>query len=54
MKVYERVCHEDSPSILVNLCQTIPKVWFWKMVVRQILSWEIYSCILFLRAAQGS
>jgi len=31
--------------LLVNLYQTIPKVWLWKMVVRDILSWKVYACI---------
>ena len=30
VKVYERACHRYN---LVNLYQTIPKVWLWKMVV---------------------
>jgi len=32
----------------------IPKVWLWIMVVRQTLGWEVYSCILFQRAARKS
>jgi len=43
----------DPRYLLVNLYQTIP-VWLWKMVVRQCLSWEVHSCILFERAARGS
>ena len=48
------VMKTDPRYVLVNLYQTIPKVWLWKMVVRQLLSCEVYSCILFQRAARGS
>ena len=44
----------DPWYLLANSYQTIPQVRLWKMVVRQILSWEAYSCILFQRAARGS
>ena len=44
----------DPLYLLVNLYQTIPKVCSWKMVVRHFLSWDVYSCILFQRAARGS
>jgi len=54
MKVYERACHEDPRYLLVIFYQTISKVWLWKMVVRQILSWQVYSCILCQRTARGS
>ena len=40
--------------LLVNLYQTIPKVWLLQMVEGHILSWEAHSCILFQRAARGS
>jgi len=35
----------DPRYLLANLYQTISKVWLLKMVVRQILSWEVYACI---------
>ena len=49
-----RAMMTDPRYLLVNLHQTIPKVWLWKMVVRHILTWEVYSCILFQHAARGS
>ena len=55
MRVYEGRAMKTYPRyLLVNLFQTIIKVWLWKMVVGHILSWGVYSCILFQRAAQGS
>jgi len=45
----------DPQYLLINFyLLTISKVWLWKMVVQQILSWEVCSCILFQRAARGS
>jgi len=44
----------DHRYLLVNLYQTIPKVWLWKMVVCHFLSFEVYSCILFECAARVS
>jgi len=49
-----RVMNTDPRYLLANLYQTIPKVWLWNMVVWKTLSWEVYSCILFQRAARGS
>jgi len=49
-----RAMKTDPRYLLVNLYQTIPKEWLWKVLVWQILSWEVHSCILFLRAARGS
>ena len=49
-----RAMKTDPRYLLVNFYQTIPKVWLRKMVVRQILSWEVYSYILFQCAARGS
>ena len=45
---------KTDPRYLVNLYQTIPKVCSWKMVVRHILSWDVYSCIMFQRAERES
>ena len=49
-----RAMMTDSRYLLFHFYQTIPKVWLWKMVVRQILSWKVYSCTSFQRAARGS
>jgi len=38
-----RVMKTDPRYLLVNLYQTIPKVWLWKMVVRQILSLDVHA-----------
>ena len=54
MRVYERACHEDLRYLLVNLYQTIPKVWLWKMLVWQVLSGNVYWCSLFQHVARGS
>jgi len=40
----------DSRYLLVIFLS----VWLWKMVVRQILSWEVHKCMLFQRAARES
>ena len=40
-----RAMKTDPRYLLANLYQTISKVWLLKMVVRQILSWEVYACI---------
>ena len=54
-QTWRRVMKTDPWYVLVNLYQTISKVWLWKMVVWQCLSWEVYSCIIvFERAAWGS
>ena len=45
---------KTDPRYLVNFYQTIPKVCSWKMVVRHILSWDVYSCIMFQRAERES
>jgi len=42
-----RAMKTDPLYLLVNSYQTISKVWLWKMTMRQILSWEVYSCILY-------
>jgi len=44
-----RVMKTDPRYLLVDLCQTISKVWSWKMLVWQCLSLEVHSCILFSR-----
>jgi len=49
-----RAMKTDHRYLLVNLYQTIPKVWLWKIVVCQFLSFDAYSCILFERAARVS
>ena len=49
-----RAMKTDPRYLLVNLYQTIAKVWWRKMMVWHILSCEVYSCILFERAARVS
>ena len=49
-----RAMKTDPRYLVVTFYQTIHKVWLWKMVVCQNLSCEVYSCILFERAARGS
>jgi len=49
-----RTMKTDSRYLLVNFYQPILKVWLWKMVIRHLLSWEVYSCSLVQRAARGS
>ena len=44
----------DPRYLLVNLYQTITKVWLWKTAVCHISSLGFYSCILLQRAARGS
>jgi len=47
-----RAMKTDPWYLLFNAYQTISKVWLWKMVVRSILSWYVYSCILFQRGSR--
>jgi len=49
-----RAMKTDPQYLLVSLCHTIPKIWLRKMVMWQMLSWEVYSRILFKCAAWGS
>ena len=51
--VYDMARQENWSSI-TNLYQTIPKVRLCKMVVWHIISWEVYSGILFQRDARES
>ena len=37
----------DPRYLLVNLYQTITKLWLWKNLVRHILSSEVYSASCF-------
>ena len=46
-----RAMKTDPRLILVNLYQPIFKTWLWKVGVRQMLSFEVYSWILFQRDA---
>ena len=49
-----RAMNNDPRFLLVNLYQTISKVWLWGMLVWPFLSLEVHSCIVFERAVRGS